>query len=275
MHYTYCVRFQQFKAKPYGAHAMKLSLPSLLAMSLVLQTAGAEQQPIEIHDQVVSQPGADKRIALTLDACGGKYDDHLISFLIEKRIPATIFATKKWLVRNPLGLSVIKTHLDLFDVEDHGEKHIPAIIGADRKVYGIPGEPDVIHLRREVVEGARAVEEATGVAPHWYRGATGEYDAQSIKEIEKLGYKIAGFSVNADNGATLKKTTIEKRLMRVKAGDVIIAHMNKPASDTAAGLAAGLDHLLKAGFVFVRLDQVELKVIPEKGDTKNREKQAR
>jgi hypothetical protein len=39
--------------------------------------------------------------------------------------------------------------------------------------------------------------------------------------------------------------------------------MNKPESDSAEGLAVGLAYLLKAGFVFVRLDQVDLKVIPE------------
>src|SRR5450830_1658749 len=118
--------------------------------------------------------------------------------------------------------------------------HILAVICAGRKVYGIPGEPDIIHLRREVVEGARAIEEATGVAPHWYRGATAEYDSQSIEEIGRLGYKIAGFTVNADNGATSNKITIEKRLEHIKAGDVIIAHMNKPASDSAEGLSVGL-----------------------------------
>jgi peptidoglycan/xylan/chitin deacetylase (PgdA/CDA1 family) len=235
----------------------------------------AEPPPIEIHDQLAAQSEPGKKIALTLDACSGKYDADLIDFLIQNRISATIFATKKWLDRNPQGLSVIKAHLDLFDVEDHGERHIPAVIGKDRTVYGIPGEPDVVHLRREVVEGARAVEKATGVAPHWYRGATGEYDAQSIKEIDKLGYKIAGFSVNADNGATLRKPTIEKRLKRVKAGDVIIAHMNKPESDSAEGLAAGLAYLLKAGFVFVRLNQVDLKEIPEKSRNKIEEKQGR
>jgi peptidoglycan/xylan/chitin deacetylase (PgdA/CDA1 family) len=238
----------------------------LLVFLLALASLGvqAELLPVEIHNQLAAQPEADRKIALTLDACGGKYDGDLIEFLIKNQIPATIFATKKWLVRNPQGLSIIKAHLDLFDVENHGEKHIPAVIGKDRAVYGIPGEPDVVHLRREVVKGAQAVEKATGVAPHWYRGATGEYDAQAIKEIEKLGYKIAGFSVNADSGATLKKPTIEKRLKRVKAGDVIIAHMNKPESDSAEGLAVGLAYLLKAGFVFVRLDQVDLKQIPEK-----------
>ena len=246
----------------------------LAALILAGPCTAAEPQPIEVHDQIASGTDPDRKIALTLDACGGKYDSDLIEFLIKNKIPATIFATKKWLNRNPQGLSVIKAHLDLFDVEDHGEKHIPAIIGKDRTVYGIPGEPDVVHLRREVVEGAHAIEKATGVAPHWYRGATGEYDPQAIREIDKLGYKIAGFSVNADNGATLKKPTIEKRLKQVKAGDVIIAHMNKPESDSAEGLAVGLAYLLKAGFVFVRLDQVDLKEIPVIVNKKSQQQEA-
>lgn len=233
----------------------------LLTMIVAPLSISAEQSPVEIHDRVVLQTDSGKKVALTLDACSGKFDNNLIEFLIQNKIPATIFATKRWLIHNPDGLSIIKAHLDLFDVEDHGEKHIPAIIGAGRQVYGIPGEPDVIHLRREVIEGAHAVEKATGIAPHWYRAATAEYDPEAIEEIDKLGYKIAGFSVNADAGATLKKITIEKRLAHVKAGDVIIAHMNRPVSDTAEGLAVGLAYLIKDGFVFVRLDQVDLKEI--------------
>ncbi len=223
----------------------------------------AEQNLIEVHDQLAPQSESNRKVALTLDACSGKFDGVLINFLIQNRIPVTIFATKKWLDQNPFGLSVIKAHLELFDVEDHGENHIPAVIGTGRKVYGILGEPDIIHLRREVIEGARAVDEVTGIAPHWYRGATAEYDSQSIEEIGKLGYKIAGFSINADNGATSKKIDIEKRLEHIKGGDVIIAHMNKPASESAEGLSVGLAYLLKAGFVFVRLDQVDLQEIPK------------
>ena len=243
---------------------MKSLLLLLLALTCSSFSIAADQTPVEIHDEITPQIVPDKKIALTLDACTGKYDDDLIEFLIRNRIPATIFATEKWLDSNPYGLSVILAHLDLFDVEDHGENHIPAVIGAGRRVYGIPGEPDIIHLRREVTEGARAIEAATGVAPHWYRGATAEYDPQAIAEIDKLGYKIAGFSVNADVGATASKLAIEKKLEHVKAGDVIIAHMNKPASDSAEGLAVGLPYLLKKGFVFVRLDQVDLEELPAK-----------
>jgi peptidoglycan/xylan/chitin deacetylase (PgdA/CDA1 family) len=109
-----------------------------------------------------------------------------------------------------------------------------------------------------VLEGAKAIEAATGVPPHWYRGATAEYDQAAADEIRRMGFKIAGFSVNADAGATLKKAEIMARLQRVQGGDVIIAHMNKPASNTAEGLAVGLLDILRRGLVFVRLDQVEL-----------------
>lgn len=236
----------------------------LVVTSFFLSTCtSAQHRPIEIHDRIVHQAEPGLTVALTLDACSGKYDDDIIEFLIRNRIPATIFATKKWLDHNPFGLSVIKAHLDLFDVEDHGENHIPAIIGFGRKVYGISGEPDLIHLRREVTEGAKAIEHAVGIAPHWYRGATAEYDTQAIEEIDKLGYKIAGFSVNADAGATLSKSAIEERLKHVKDGDVIIAHMNKPSSESAEGLSVALLHLLRQGFVFVRLDQVNLQLMPE------------
>jgi hypothetical protein len=73
-----------------------------------------------------------------------------------------------------------------------------------------------------------------------------------------MDYKIAGFSVNADTGATLSRTAVRDRLRHVMGGDVIIAHMNRPLSGTAEGISAGLIVLLRRGLVFVRLDQVDL-----------------
>lgn len=232
---------------------------------LVATMARAHAQTVEVHGRI--EPGGvpGNRVALTLDACSGRYDQALIDFLVEHRIPATLFVTKRWLDRNAQAMAALKAHLDLFDIENHGEKHIPPVIGKDREVYDIPGHADVAHLRREVLEGARAVEGATGVAPRWYRGATGVYDLRAIEEIHRMGFRIAGFSVNADDGASLSKAGVVKRLRRTKGGDVIIAHMNKPDSDTAEGLSAGLRDLLARGFVFVRLDQVELSELPQAG----------
>lgn len=220
----------------------------LVTLFLVLRaTFAVAQSPVEIHDRLLSPETPNQTVALTLVVCTGRYDADLVEFLIRNKIPATLFVTKKWLQANPAGVAVIKAHLDLFDVEDHGENHIPAVIGHGRTVYGISGSPDVVHLRKEVTEGAKAIEQYIGVAPHWYRGTTAKYDAQAADEIRRLGYGIAGFSVNADQGATLRQQAIESRLRNVQAGDIIIAHMNKPASETAEGLSAGLVELLKRG----------------------------
>jgi peptidoglycan/xylan/chitin deacetylase (PgdA/CDA1 family) len=231
--------------------AVFLSLASVMLLGV---PRAALALPVEVHDVLAPALANDtKEVALTLDACSGRFDDELITFLIQHRIPATLFVTERWIQANAEGVAIIKAHLDQFDVEDHGANHIPAVIGVGRKVYGIPGEPDMIHLRQEVQEGARAIELAFGVHPRWYRGATAEYDVEAEREIERMGYGIAGFSVNADQGATLPKPVIEARLHHVRDGDIIIAHMNKPASDSAEALSDALPGMLRQGIQFVTL----------------------
>ena len=236
----------------------------LIPVLLSSLAAAADVQPVELHQQLSLPAGVtDKVVALTLDACGGGFDADLANFLIERRIQATIFATRRWIRRNPDGLAVLKAHADLFDIEDHGANHLPAIIGADRSVYGLAGVADLKQLKREVSGGADAVKAATGTAPRWYRGATGEYDPEALKTIEAMGYKVAGFSVNADSGATLAKKQILRRLKKVRSGDIIIAHLNKPASDTGEGMAEGLQLLLDEGYRFVTLRDAQ--VVPVGG----------
>jgi peptidoglycan/xylan/chitin deacetylase (PgdA/CDA1 family) len=243
-------------------YGLRLTRALALGISLCAPLAQAQGPAQEIHDRIVLSSSQDRRVALTLDACSGGFDEDLIDFLIRNRIQATIFATKKWLNQNPRGTAILRNHLNLFEIEDHGENHIPAVIGKGRTVYGIHGEPDMVHLRREVSAGAKAIENITGAPPHWYRGATAEYDQGAAAEIRQMGYRIAGFSVNADAGATLSRAAIAQRMRHVRAGDVIIAHMNKPLSMTAEGLTPALLELVRRGLVFVRLDQVELVQTP-------------
>jgi len=218
----------------------------------------AESRPMELH-HVLDIADQEKIAALTLDACGGGFDADLVAFLIERRIPATIFATRRWLNRNPDAVVQLLVHPDLFDLENHGANHVPAVIGKDRMVYGIPGELDVAHLKREVSQGASAVKKASGTMPRWYRGATAEYDQESLKVIADMGYKVAGFSVNADSGARLSQARIVARLKKVRSGDIIIAHVNRPESDTAEGLAIGLKDLQDRGFRFVKLNDFKVR----------------
>jgi peptidoglycan/xylan/chitin deacetylase (PgdA/CDA1 family) len=206
----------------------------------------------EIHQRLKLAEG-EKSVALTLDACGGRFDADVIKTLVELRVPATIFVTRKWIIRNPAGIQALRAHPDLFDIEDHGAEHVPAVVGVGKRVYGIAGAPDVAHLRGEVDGGAAAIQRAGAPRPQWYRGATAVYDQTAVNAITEAGYRIAGFSVNADAGATLRRREIVARLARVQAGDIIIAHMNKPASDSAEAIRDALPRLIAQGFRFVTL----------------------
>lgn len=224
--------------------------------------AALAQTPVEPRLHLVPQADAPPRLALTLDACSGGWDATLLDFLVRERIAATLFVTARWIRRNPAAVAQIKSHPDLFQVENHGARHVPAIIGAGRSVYGLAGMADLAELQAEVQGGAQAIVVAFGVQPRWYRGAAAVYDREALQLIANLGYRVAGYSLNADAGATLPPAAVAQRLSRARDGDVIIAHFNKPHSGTAAGLMQALLTLRQRGFVFVRLDQAEARAAP-------------
>lgn len=233
-------------------------IAALLAAG-VANASPAFHAPEEVHQRLQLAGDAHRHdVAITLDACGGGYDADLISLLVARRIPATIFVTKRWLDRNPRGAAELLARPDLFELEDHGTAHVPAVIGAGRRVYGLAAQADVAHLQAEVAGGAEIIRSLTGQAPRYFRGATAIYDQQSIQTIRSMGYEIAGFSVNADAGATLPRAAITARLRSVRPGDIVIAHMNKPAGATAEAFAAALPELLARGYRFVTLSQAKL-----------------
>ena len=237
----------------------KTLLIGLLALIVGAGAHALAPQRVELHERLVVSPTAqDKAVALTLDACGGAFDADLIATLVARRIPATIFVTKTWLDRNPVGTAALLAHPELFELEDHGTQHVPAVIGRDARVYGLRGEPDVQHLQTEVSGAARAIAALTGRAPTYYRGATAIYDRQSMQVIESMGYRLAGFSISADAGATLPQAAVEARLRAVRPGDIILAHMNKPAGTTAEALALVLPELQSRHYHFVKLEDVAL-----------------
>ena len=207
---------------------------------------------MELHHRL-SPPQA---VALTLDACSGAYDKRLIEMLVQLRVPATLFVTKRWLDRNAEAVAAIRQHAELFEFENHGTAHVPAVVGGrGQRLYGMAVQPDTDALRAEITGGADAIKAITGRAPRYFRGAGAAYDLQGQTMVQTLGYRIAGFSVNADAGATYPASVVASRLKSVKPGDVVIAHMNHPAGGTAEGFARALPELLQRGVVFVKLSQ--------------------
>lgn len=204
--------------------------------------------------------GRRPQVAMTLDACMGETDMRILGPLISNRIPVTIFATKRWLDNNPPAVALLLQHKDLFDIQNHGAMHLPAVIGTEM-VYGLEpaGTPDAVVA--EVQNGERAVTAATGIAPTWYRDATALYSRDAMRLIAELNLSIAGFSLNGDIGASVSAAAAHARIAAARSGDVIISHINQPKRAAGAGVIAGILALKARGFSFVHLNDVTITTI--------------
>ncbi len=199
-------------------------------------------------------PGArDGQVALTLDACPGGFDPRIATMLVARQIPAAIFVTAIWMRHNPQGLAYFLAHKNIFDLQNHGARHLPAVLG-DAKIYGLPVAGSFAAIKAEILAGAAAVAEATGRPPGWYRGAAGLYSPEALPFIESLGVRIAGYSLNADAGAALPAAMVARRIEAAHDGDVIEGHINQPHRASGTGIAAGLAALQAGGMGFTRLD---------------------
>lgn len=210
------------------------------------------------------ESGKPVRVALTFDACTGKTDHRILDVLVRERIPATIFATARWLRRNPDTVALLKANPDLFEIENHGAMHVPAV---DRPgtIYGIEAAGSPAAVTAEVKGGADAIADQGFPASRWFRGATARYTASSIEEIGTLGYRVAGYSLNGDDGASVAAATAEKRLSTAPDGAVIISHINQPDRSAGAGVARGILALKARGVLFVRLEDAMEETGPKAG----------
>jgi peptidoglycan/xylan/chitin deacetylase (PgdA/CDA1 family) len=202
---------------------------------------------------LILPPDAPRTVALTLDACSGLVDMRIVETLLARSVPATIFATGLWLRGNAPTIALLRTRTDLFTLENHGERHLPPVLGT-RRVYGLPVAGTLDAVQREVSRGADLVAEARGERPRWYRGAAGLYSPAAVVAIQAMGCLIAGYSLNADAGASLPAASVARRIAAARSGDVIVAHINQPHRPSGHGVAEGVVALREAGAVFVGLD---------------------
>ena len=233
-------------------HPTRRGLTGLSLAALCASPARAADWVEPLFRRVAS-PGREKRIALTLDACAGAFDARIAQGLVEQGARATIFLTGRWIRANPEGLAFLRAHPHLFTFENHGARHLAAILGTGT-MYGlsIAGTPEAV--RQEVEDGAKAIRAATGHQPGWYRGATGRYSPEVLGDIGRLGHRIAAWSLNADAGASLPAAAVAARLGKAQDGEVILGHVNHPERASGEGIVAGVAALRRAGFAFVDLD---------------------
>ncbi|NBV29233.1 polysaccharide deacetylase [bacterium] len=209
----------------------------------------------------------EKVIALTFDACGspksdGKgnnIDDDLINFLIKENIKATLFMNGRWIDVNKELFKQLASN-PLFEIGNHGLHHKPASVNG-KMIYGEVGSKNIAELVEEIEGNARKIENITGKRPKFYRSGTAYYDEVAVKVARDLDHEVAGFSVIGDAGTSFSATTIKNILLKAKAGDIILYHINHPESQVGKALIEGLPLLKKKGFKFVRLSDVQLETL--------------
>ncbi|MFD4441035.1 polysaccharide deacetylase family protein [Nocardia sp. NPDC058519] len=200
-------------------------------------------------------PAAGKQFALTFDACGGHgnsdIDHALIDLLIAEQIPATLFLNKRWVDADPARVQRLAAN-PLFELANHGSVHKPLSVSG-RSAYGIAGTGSAEQAAYEVWDNHQRLTELTGRAPRFFRTGTAHYDEVAVAIVNELGETPLGFTVNADFGATASSAQVKRAMSAAAPGGIALAHMHRPRSGTAAGMAAALPALRAAGFTFVHL----------------------
>ncbi len=202
-----------------------------------------------------------KVLALTFDACGGpkgsNYDENLIQYLEEEKIPATLFISGRWIDRNP-GILPTLSRSSLFEIENHGLNHKPcSTIG--RSAYGIKGTKNTREIFDEIELNGLKFLNLTGRKPKYYRPGTAFSDEICVEIANALGYEVVNFSVRGDAGATYSKKQVKEALLRSAPASIVLMHMNHPEGQTAEGVVEAIPELRKRGFRFVKLSEFGLR----------------
>lgn len=209
----------------------------------------------EFIDGVVKKIHTDKKIiALTLDACSGKYDSEMIQFLEENQVPATLFVTGKWIDNNVENFKIL-VKSENFEIENHGLNHKPLTV-MGQKIYGIQGSTNIYDAFDEINKNAEKIQSYTGERPIFYRSGTAYYDNIGIEIAKKLDHTIMGFDVvssDAKNPKSSAKRLAKNIISSVDNGSVVIIHMNHPEWNGAEALKIAIPKLRSQGYEFVLL----------------------
>jgi peptidoglycan/xylan/chitin deacetylase (PgdA/CDA1 family) len=204
-----------------------------------------------------------KLLALTFDACGGArgsgYDEELIGFLREKKIPATLFLSGLWIDAHPDKVKELAAD-PLFEIENHGLTHHPCAIAGETK-YGIHGTSSVAQAIDEIELNARKIEFMTSRKPLYYRSATATTDEACTAIAHQLNETIISYDLlSGDAVAGTPAAAIKNNLVRgARNGAIVIMHMNHPEWNSYEALKAALPEWQQQGFTFIKLEHHPLK----------------
>ncbi|MFA9559114.1 polysaccharide deacetylase family protein [Evansella sp. AB-rgal1] len=238
--------------------------PKIDIEEILLKWKNKNIEPIQWGENV---PGVktrldseEKVIALTFDACGGpygsSYDEHLIDFLREERIPASLFFNARWIRENE-EIFIELSNDPLFTIENHGTEHLPLSVQGGT-AWGITATNSVEKVIDEVLGNQDLIHNLTGEKPLFFRSGTAFYDEYAVKIVNDLGLTVVNYNVLGDAGATFSSSQVRDSLINAQPGSIVLLHMNQPSSGTAEGVMEAIPILKAEGYRFVTLHEYSL-----------------
>lgn len=176
-------------------------------------------------------------VALTFDLCpvrtGVGYDQALIDYLIEQKIPATFFMSGKWMTKHDQQVRAL-LQIPFFEVGTHGEvhTHLP-LHSADEQ-------------KQEILGPVRLLKTKYGHDATLFRPPYGEFNDDTVNVARALGLQFILWNVaSGDPDPTLTAMRIEDRLKQlVRKGSVIVMHANGKGRHTHEVVQDLHQHLL-------------------------------
>jgi peptidoglycan-N-acetylglucosamine deacetylase len=174
---------------------------------------------------IKSGPAACPRIALTFDLCpvrkGPGYDQALVDYLIEHKIPATFFMSGQWIAKHDPQVEQL-LGVGFFEIGTHGEvhAHLPLQNGEEQ--------------RREILGPIKILNEHYAHEAVLFRPPFGEYNSTTVDVVKALGLRFIQWNIESgDPDPTLSADHILARIeKRAKPGSIVVLHANGKGKQT-------------------------------------------
>jgi len=187
-----------------------------------------------------SGPEGCHAVALTFDLCpvvkGPGWDAALVDLLRERNVPATFFASGRWIARHDAQVkSLLAT--PFFEVETHGDRHrhLPRL--------------DVAAQRAEITAPVTVLQKQYGRHATLVRAPFGEFDDRTRAVVADAGLRLVQWSVvSGDPDPRLSAAGMLRALRAsVRDGSIVIFHANGKGKRTREVVEALLTTLPERG----------------------------
>jgi peptidoglycan-N-acetylglucosamine deacetylase len=187
-------------------------------------------------------------VALTFDACETKtpshFDEKILSYLVQEKIPFTVFMTGRFAKRNSSRLQEL-ARLPFVEIENHSFDH-------HLNMERLPDDD----VRREVKGLDDLMMTMIGKRTKYFRFPGGNHDGRTLRIVEEMGYKVVHWSFpsgDPDRNVTPEKLT-QWVTSKSRRGSVLVFHINGRGYSTGEALPMIIDSLRKKGLKFVKID---------------------